>query len=238
VAFISFSRNNLFSWLFGGGDRSAQKVSHAPGNLKVKEVERTNQALKGLLGFDEFGMKCGSMTGDKVVVDTGKKLVQIQADKLDLRDVRKGDKVDFKLDSKVDPGEATHIEGRVVVVLDGADPSKGQVEALHNGSEAKAREVKRPIDKEDPVADLVARRAELFQDFKAGALDQDSLKTSWDSLRDETFSAVVGKEQSFYEKQAGLQQLLDIGAFTPAEVEAKGIQFVKNEWSIPDYAST
>ncbi|MBM3269336.1 MAG: hypothetical protein FJZ01_16970 [Candidatus Sericytochromatia bacterium] len=239
MAFLSFTRPSLPDWIpfFGGKGKNAfeKNFEKADGKLKIKEAERSQQALNGLLGFDEFGMKCGSVTGDKVVVDTGKKLVQIEADKLDLSGVKKGDKVEFELDDKLDPGDATKVSGKVVVALDGPDPSKAQVDAVDAGDKARARDIEKPLADDDPVSDLITRRALLFQSFKTGAVDQDGLKLTWDNLRREALNKVVDADTTEFEKQAALQQMMDIGAFTPDEATDLGFQVVSNRYGLPDY---
>lgn len=238
VALLNFSRNSWFSRLpfIGHGQTEFRKqIDKSSGHLKIHEVDRTNAALKKVLGFDELAGKCGGTTGDKVVVDTGENLVQIQADKLDLAGVRKGDQVDFQLDSAVDPGNATRVKGKVLVAIDGPDPSRAQLDAAHKAAELEAKGIRRPLDDADPVSDLIARRAQLFQEFRQGVLDQDSLRDTWESLRKEAVAKAVNGKGSIFEKQGALQQLLDIGAFTPQEAKDLGIQVVSNAFEVPDY---
>lgn len=229
MALLNFSRNSWFSRFpfFGHGQSEFQKrVDKSSGHLKIHEVDRTHEALRNVVGSDELAMKRGGATGDKVVVDTGDKLVGIQADKLDLGGVRKGDQVDFQLDSAVDPGNATRVKGKVLVAIDGPDPTKAQLDAAHRAHEQDAKDFRRPLDDADPVSDLIARRALLFQEFRHGGLDQDSLRDSWESLRKEAVAKVLNSKGSVFEKQGALQQLLDIGAFTPDEAKDLGIQVV------------
>jgi len=242
VAQIEFSRTPWWSKIPLLGQDRPQFEKHlnvSTGSLKVKEADRSLGGLRGLLGHDEFGMNCGGATGDKVVVDTGRNLVQIQSDRLNLNGVRKGDEVDFQLDSDLDPGAATRVKGKVVAAIDGATPTKAQIEAIEVASRKTAARIEQPLDVEEPVSDLIGRRAMLFNQFKQGELDQDSLRDSWDSLRQEALTKVVAPERSRFQKQADLQQLLDIGAFSPKEARDLGIEVVRQEFGDgPGYLST
>lgn len=229
MAILKLSRESWtrFPFLNRGQGGFKKEIDKSAGHLKIREMERSKEELARTLGWDELANKCHeNTTGDKIIVDTGKKLVEIQADKLDLKGVRAGDKVEFQLDDKVDPGGAARIKGRVLVAIDGADPTEAQLDAAHQASLKEARDIRRPLDAKDPVSDLVIRRAQLFQEFRNGTLDQDSLRETWEALRQEAVNRIVDGKGSVFEKQAALQQLLDMGAFTPQEAEKLGIQVV------------
>jgi len=247
VALLKFSRQHWYDRipLFGRkGAPFERLIEKEDGKLKIREAGRSDKALEGLLGFDEFAysrvpVKDGKakVSGDRVVIDTGKKLVQIAADKLDLAGVKKGDRAEFHLGYAVDPGGMTRIVGKVVAVIDGPDPTPAQLKVVSRAEGRKAANLERPLATDDPVADLIARRALLFQTFMAGGLDQDRLKHTWDTLRTEAVALITGGTWTYFEKQAALQELLDIGAFTPDEALGMGFQVVSNALDFLDVAT-
>lgn len=221
MAQLDYSRKSWWSAipLIGmlAPDAFTKNVTEKTDSLKVKTTERTDAALRGIFGLDEFSKSCGPVTGDHLVIDTGEELVDIKADNLDLVGVKKGDKVEFKLDDALDPAGATKVKGKVLIVADGNAPSEAQKNDVHAASDAKGKEVLKPLDTEDPISDLVSRRALLFQEFKHGNLDQDSLKDNWDALRKQAVSDIANGPGSKFLKENRIQEMLDIGAFTEAE---------------------
>lgn len=159
--------------------------------------------------------------GDHLVVDTGTRLVDIKGDYLDLRGIRQGDSVEFRLDPGVDPGGATLVKGEVVLVQDAPDPVPGTPHGTCKATGSDKR-LDRPIDPLDPVSDLVVRRAELFQAFREGKITQEMLTRLWDSLRNQALDAVKNGNWSYFEQQDLMARLIEMAAFTEEEAARLG----------------
>ncbi len=156
-------------------------------SLRMKVTQRPKGWWDFLMGLNFVNWATGWLRGswttpknDHLVLDTGKRLVDITGDRLDLSGVRVGDDVEFQLDSIVDPGGATYVKGKVVVVADAPDLGVGE-----GSLPATRQNLDRAIDKADPVGDLIVRRAELFQAFKNGEITQEELRNRWDALREQ-----------------------------------------------------
>ena len=164
--------------------------------------------------------------GDHLVIDTGDRLIDIAANRLDLKNIHKGDRVSFKLDPTIDPGGFTDIEGDVALVYD--DPEVISVQSRSGVNGVDGKPLNRPISRRYPVEDLVLRRAELFQAFKGGLIAQAALGLLWDAMRKQALDIALGWKGSNFEKQQILQDLMDIGAVTPADIQGtEGIQVVE-----------
>lgn len=196
--------------------------------LKMKVTSRPPGAWDWLLRFNlwdavvsRLGGKSAS-AGDHLVVDTGSRLVDIKGDHLNLSGIRQGDSVEFSLDEGVDPGGATYVKGEVVMVQDAPDPKDSGRDKCDFSPRVESR-LDRPIDPKDPVSDLVVRRAELFKAFRESRITQDTLKTTWDSLRNQALEAVKNGSWSYFEKQDLLQRLMEMAAFSSDEAVKMGL---------------
>ena len=113
---------------------------------------------------------------------------------------------------------AAESKRKPLVVSDGTDPKQSDRAIDHK--------VDRPLDKADPLGDLIVRRAQLFQEFRAGKLSQDDLKWKWDRLRNQALEAVRDGNHTYYERQNAYGELLDTGVFTKDELAGSGVQLV------------
>jgi len=205
-----------------------EKTIELDPSLRMKVSQRPKGWWDVLMGLNFIAWATnwlrGSFTlprGDHIVVDTGKRLVNISGDRLDLSGVRIGDEVEFQLDAAVDPGGATFVKGKVVVVRDGPDPGVGESSGAKPHDD---RSLERPLDKFDPVGDLIVRRAELFQAFRDGRLTQADLRKHWDDARDEALRLITAGDLSYYERRDQMQQVLDGAIFTHAELDDRGVR--------------